>query len=56
VGPEFWRIRLLSRETRNFKVFSRELTALDFYQLMPNEYFISLLTLTPEQLQAILKE
>lgn len=35
---------------------SRELTAVDFFSMMSNEYYITLLTLTPEQLKVVFKE
>lgn len=46
----------VSRTYSHWRNKGRELTALDFYNMMPNEYSITRLTLKPEQLSAVLQE
>lgn len=46
----------VSRTYSHWRNKGRDLTAMDFYNMMPNEYSITLLTLEPEQLSAVLKE
>lgn len=46
----------VSRTYSAWRNKGRELTALDFHTMMPNEYSITLLTLTPEQLRGVLQE
>lgn len=46
----------VSRTYSHWRNQGRELTALDFHTMMPNEYSITLLTLKPEQLSAVLQE